>query len=137
MRPRSALWPLLALLGCSVGLITLQPTARARCTTLSLRADVARSPFVVEAAVESAGSVAQFRTQTVWKGGADVPARFTLRASNGVAPWPRVASVGSVYLVMLSGPGDQVRVRRCGRSGPITDALRAELVSLGLTPTPR
>lgn len=130
---------LLVVLAWATGGVAFHSTADARCASISLRADVVRSAFVVEAAVVSVGRHAEFRTVAVWKGGAEAPARFTLNAGYGgpVSPWPRAGSEGRVYLLLLSGSGEQVHVRRCGRSGLMSDALRDELLALGLTRTPR
>jgi hypothetical protein len=120
--------------------VSVDSTASARCANrVSLRADVDRSSFVVEGAVMSVGRRAQFRTVAVWKGDAEAPALFTLHASYGgpVSPWPRAGSEGTVYLLMVTGSGEHVHVRRCGRSGLMTDTLRDELLALGLTRTPR
>jgi hypothetical protein len=139
-RTSLALPMLIAVLASATGAVAFHSSADARCASRpSLRADVARSLFVVEAAVVSVGRHAQFHTVAVWKGDTEALAHFTISAGYGgpVSPWPRAGSEGSVYLLFLSGSGEQVHVRRCGRSGLMTDALRDELLALGLTRTPR
>ena len=130
---------LIVVLASATGAIAFHSSADARCARVSVREDVARSPVVVEATVVRAGSRAQFRTVAVWKGESEAPAHFTLNAGYGgpVSPWPRAGSEGSVYLLFLSGSGEQVHVRRCGRSGLMTEELRDEVLALGLTRTLR
>ena len=115
------------------------PVASARCALVTLPEEVQRSPFVVEAVLESAGETARFRTVTVWKGGSAAPARFTLDAQRGRGRWEWAdsANEGQQYLLFLGQHEGRFSVARCGQSGDASDTRRTELRAQGLTPTPR
>lgn len=114
-------------------------TAAARCAVVTLPEEVQRSPFVVEAVLESAGDTARFRTVTVWKGGDAAPARFSLAAQRGRGrwAWSDAANEGQRYVLFLTQTPSGVSVARCGQSGEATDARRSQLRAEGLTPTSR
>ncbi len=116
------------------GLCAFASSAEARCAAVSLPAEVRQAPFVVEAVLERAGDPAHFRTVTVWKGGDQAPARFTLgaRQGRGYWPWREASNVGHRYLLFLREIGNGFVVRRCGVSGDATDARRRQLRAQGL-----
>lgn len=114
-------------------------TASARCAVVTLAQEVERSPFVVEAVLESAGDTARFRTVTVWKGGTAAPVSFSLEAQRGRGRWEWAdsANEGQQYVLFLAHHDGRFFVARCGQSGDATDTRRSELRAQGLTPSPR
>ncbi|MCA9605710.1 MAG: hypothetical protein H6719_25185 [Sandaracinaceae bacterium] len=133
MPRRAALGLAFAAIAC------LTSTAQARCAPVSMPQEVRRATFVVEAVLERAGDPGTFRTVTVWKGGDQAPATFSLGAQRGRGQWEwaDASSVGHRYLLLLSSEGGAYSVARCGQSGEATDARRAELRALGLRPQSR
>jgi len=121
------------------GASSLQSTAAARCAVVMLPEEVQRSLFVVEAELERAGDRAEFRTLTVWKGGAAAPARFMLGAQQGRGRWPWAdsANEGHRYLLFLTSVPSGFTVARCGQSAEASEGRHAALRAQGLTPTPR
>ncbi len=125
--------PLLAL-----AVLALAPRAEARCAPPSLRQEVERSAFVVEAVLVRAGESAEFRVETVWKGDA-APAVVHLGARQGRGrwPWAEAANEGRRYLLFLQPAGAGFTVDRCGATAEVSEPDLAAIRALGLTPRPR
>lgn len=114
--------------------------ADARCAPRSLPQEARTAVAVVEAVLERASEASgAFRTVTVYKGGAEAPARFTLDTRQGRArwPWASAENEGRRYLLFLHRAGDGWTVYRCGASGEASDEARAALRREGLRPQRR